>query len=158
MLLDYRGTLLMVSHDRAFLNNMVTSTLVMDGAGVVREYVGGYDDWLRQSQAEAISRDEDTPRKACAPALQTRSQPTTDGPRKLNYKEQRALVAQKLELSDLPLRIEAMEAEQKLLTTAMSSQVFYQQDSTEIARAVNRLKELEDELALSYQRWEELEQ
>ena len=158
LLLDYRGTLLMVSHDRAFLNNLVTSTLVMDGAGVVREYVGGYDDWLRQSQAEAISRDEDTPRKASAPALQTRSQPTTDAPRKLNYKEQRALVAQKLELSDLPLRIEAMEAEQKLLTAAMSSPVFYQQGSTEIAHAVNRLKELEDELALAYQRWEELEQ
>jgi ATP-binding cassette subfamily F protein uup len=164
LLLDYPGTLLLVSHDRAFLNNLVTSLLVLDGSGQVKEYIGGYDDWQKQSQAEKA---ELTPASAPAgrkpvPALQTASPkettPAATTPRKLTYKEQRALEAQKCELTELPGRIEALESEQHQLTTAMADPVFYQRDNIEITQAANRLKELEEELAKAYQRWEELEQ
>jgi ATP-binding cassette subfamily F protein uup len=162
LLLDYPGTLLLVSHDRAFLNNLVTSLLVLDGSGQVKEYVGGYDDWQKQSQAEkaGLPASEAAVRKP-APASQA-SQPRETPPfataRKPTYKEQRAMEAQKRELAELPGRIETLESEQAQLTAAMADPVFYQRDSAEIAQAANRLKEIEEELALAYQRWEELEQ
>jgi ATP-binding cassette subfamily F protein uup len=154
LLLDYSGTLLLVSHDRAFLNNLVTSILVVDGSGQVNEYVGGYDDWQRQAQAETSNPPAEKPRKPAA------APPETDpgAPRKLSYKEQRALEAQKKELAELPKRIEALEAEQHALAAAMALPTFYQQENDKIAQASNRLKELEAELAQAYQRWEELEQ
>jgi ATP-binding cassette subfamily F protein uup len=159
LLLDYKGTLLLVSHDRAFLNNLVTSTLVLSATGEVREYVGGYDDWQRQRQAETAERSEEKPQKIVAAIQKNETQPpTAAAPRKLSYKEQRALEAQKVELAELPQRIETLEAEQQRLTAAMADPAFYQQDSAEISRAANRLKELEEELAQAYLRWEELEQ
>jgi len=148
LLLDYDGTLLLVSHDRAFLNNIVTSTLAMDGSGQVIETVGGYDDWLRQNES---AKPEPKPHKSAA-----ETPPVTEPARKSGYKERRALESQKRELAELPQRIEFLEAEIHALTAAMSTPTFYQQDSAEIARAVNRLKELQDELAQAYQRWEEL--
>jgi ATP-binding cassette subfamily F protein uup len=158
LLLDYTGTLLLVSHDRAFLNNLVTSTLVLDDAGRVKEYVGGYDDWVRQSQAEAASAAEPS-RKSNAPARPAaENQPASDAPRKLSYKEQRALEAEQRELAELPQRIEQLEAEQHTLTVAMAAPTFYQQDNAQITQAISRLKALEEELAFAYQRWEELEQ
>ncbi len=149
MLLDYTGTLLLVSHDRAFLNNLVTSTLVLDGYGQVSATVGGYDDWQRQNPTAivAISR---KPNAAAPP-------PVPESARKLSYKEQRALAAQQRELAELPQRIETLEAEIHALSAAMAAPAFYQQDSAEIARAANRLNALHDELAGAYQRWEELE-
>jgi ATP-binding cassette subfamily F protein uup len=154
ILLEYRGTLLLVSHDRTFLNNLVTSTLVLDGAGGVREYVGGYDDWVRQSQAE------EPPRKPVVPLPQRpileRASPSSNTPRKLSFKEQRALEAQKAELDGLPLRIEALEVEQRQLTQAMGDTAFYRQDSGQITQAARRVKEIEEELAQVYLRWEEL--
>jgi len=164
LLLDYPGTLLLVSHDRAFLNNLVTSLLVLDGSGSVKEYIGGYDDWQKQSQAEkaelpAISTPPARKPAQASPASSTReTPPATAAPRKLTYKEQRALEAQKRELAELPGLIEVLESEQHQLTTAMADPVFYQRDSAEIAQAANRLKEIEEELAQAYQRWEELEQ
>jgi len=158
LLLDYKGTLLLVSHDRAFLNNLVTSTLVLSGTGEVREYVGGYDDWQRQRQEETSEAPKEKPQKAAAGAQKNELQPEAATPRKPSYKEQRALEAQKRELADLPLRIETLEAEQQRITIAMADPAFYQQDSSEITRAANRLKELEEELALAFQRWEDLEQ
>ncbi len=164
LLLDYPGTLLLVSHDRAFLNNLVTSLLVlegMDGSGQVKEYVGGYDDWQKQSQAEKAELPPAAPpaaRKPAQPASLKETPPAAAAPRKLTYKEQRALEAQKRELAELPGRIEALESEQHQLTTAMADPVFYQRDSAEIAQAANRLKEIEEELAQAYERWEELEQ
>ena len=154
MLLAYSGTLLLVSHDRAFLNNLVTSTIVLDGAGGAKEYVGGYDDWLRMSQEESEARPEVKARKTLASALPA---PVESGPRRLSYKDQRALEAQRQELAGLPGRIEAMEAEQGRLGAAMADPAFYQRDSAEITRTVGRLKELDEELAQAYQRWEELE-
>ena len=159
LLLDYPGTLLLVSHDRAFLNNLVTSLLVLDGSGQVKEYIGGYDDWQKQSQAEK----SEPPPAGAAPVRKTvpASQPievlpAAGAPRKLTYKEQRAFEAQKRELAELPGRIEALEGEQHKLTTAMADPVFYQRGSAEIARAANRLKEIEEELAQTYLRWEAL--
>jgi ATP-binding cassette subfamily F protein uup len=161
LLLDYSGTLLLVSHDRAFLNNLVTSLLVLDGSGSVKEYIGGYDDWQKQSQAEKAELPAaaiPAARKPAPPASLKETPPAAAAPRKPTYKEQRALEAQKRELAELPGRIETLESEQHQLTTAMADPVFYQRDNAEIAQAANRLKELEEELAQAYQRWEELEQ
>lgn len=145
LLLEYSGTLLLVSHDRAFLNNLVTSTLVLDGSGQVSEYVGGYDDWQRQKAAEEGAAPEaSAPRETASPR---------DPARKPSYKELREREALKRELAELPGRIEALEAEQHELAAAMSNQ----QDPAEITRAANRQMDLEAELAGAYQRWEELE-
>jgi ATP-binding cassette subfamily F protein uup len=157
LLLDYNGTLLLVSHDRAFLNNLVTSTLVMQGDGQVKEYVGGYDDWLRQRQAEAnLAAESQKPSQAAKPIAGD-----ADGPRraggKLSYKEQRALEEKKRELAALPERIEALESEQHRLAAEMASPAFYQQNSEQIARVNNRLHVIEAELSEAYQRWETLE-
>jgi ATP-binding cassette subfamily F protein uup len=162
LLLDYTGTLLLVSHDRAFLNNLVTSTLALDGAGNVRETVGGYDDWQAQAEAEkAVPAVEKTRKPVAAPVPSTgsgqASQSDPSAPRKLTYKEQRALEAQKRELAELPARIEALENEQHQLTLAMADPGFYQQGSDAIAQAANHIKELEEELAKAYARWQELE-
>ncbi len=150
LLLEYTGTLLLVSHDRAFLNNLVTSTLALDGQGNVTETVGGYDDWLRRAQAPPAAA-KDAREKSARPAAE-------NAPRKLSYNQQRALEAQKRELAELPDRIEALEAEQQRLTAEMGSAQFYQQDAEHIAQAAARLRELEEELAQAYQRWEVLEQ
>ena len=155
-LLEYRGTLLLVSHDRAFLNNLVTSTLVLDGSGEVREYVGGYDDWQAQSREEQAEQAKAIARKPASPKAAPEAGDA--GPRKPSYKELRALEAQKRELDELPQRIQALESEQHQLVADMAAPAFYQQDSAEIARAAGRLHELEEELARAYLRWEELEQ
>jgi ATP-binding cassette subfamily F protein uup len=153
LLLEYTGTLLLVSHDRAFLNNLVTSTIVLDGSGGVKEYIGGYDDWQHQIAAEKENQVEDIKvRKDTVPVRQT-DKPST----KLSYKEQRALEARQRELIELPGHIEALELEQQKWTTAMADPAFYQRSSEEIAASAGRLKELEDELNSLYQRWEELE-
>jgi ATP-binding cassette subfamily F protein uup len=154
LLLDYDGTLLLVSHDRAFLNNIVTSTLAMDGTGNVIETVGGYDDWQRQNES---AKPEPGARK---PTVSVGNEPqasSESASKKLSYKEQRALESQKKELAELPQRIEKLEADIHALAAAMADPTFYQQDSAEITRVVNQLKEMQDELAQAYHRWEELE-
>jgi len=154
LLIEYNGTLLLVSHDRAFIDNLVTSLLVVGENGEVKEYVGGYEDWQRQSQAETLEAAASLKPRKATPATEE-AQPAS--PRKLTYKEQRALEEQKKELAELPQRIEKLETEQHELGAAMASPTFYQQDSAQIAQASNRLKELEAELAQAYRRWEELE-
>ncbi|MDD2702810.1 MAG: ATP-binding cassette domain-containing protein, partial [Candidatus Omnitrophica bacterium] len=145
LLLDYSGTLLLVSHDRTFLNNVVTSTIVMEGNGTVNEYPGGYDDWLRQRQPNpppALPKKKavkETARKEKAPV-----------PRKLTFKEQR-------ELDELPRRIEELEAEQKELYRLLADFVFYQGDPAEISRVKTRSEALSGELDKAYARWEYLE-
>jgi ATP-binding cassette subfamily F protein uup len=156
LLLDYGGTLLLVSHDRAFLNNLVTSVLALDGQGGVSESVGGYDDWLRQS----LSLDG-TPAaastKPAGPASDRSKNFTSQPARKPTYKQQRSLEARQRELEELPGRIESLEAEQHRLTQSMADPAFYQQEDNEISRAAARLKELDEELQQAYKRWEELE-
>jgi len=153
LLLEYNGTLLLVSHDRAFLNNIVTSIYVLDGTGNVTEYIGGYDDWHKffvdSKPASDIIPAGGSPR--LAPTKQASSnadaKPTS---RKLSYKEKR-------ELEELPEKIETLEFEQHELNTKMESPEFYQQDGAIITQAVDRLQEIHDELSRLYHRWSELE-
>ncbi|HMV96915.1 MAG TPA: ATP-binding cassette domain-containing protein [Anaerolineales bacterium] len=151
LLLDYEGTLLLVSHDRAFLNNIVTSTLALDGSGRVIETVGGYDDWAKQNESAPI---ESKPRKA---AVGLENEARSSSSKKPSYKEQRAIEAQKRELAELPQRIEKLEADLHALTAEMATPNFYQRDSSEIAQTAERLKQMQDELNQAYARWEELE-
>jgi ABC transport system ATP-binding/permease protein len=146
LLLDYAGTLLLVSHDRAFLNNVVTSTLAFEGNGRVREYVGGYDDWLRQRQPPPAAK----PVKPAA-AKAVKPQPPPERPRRLNYKERR-------ELEALPERIETLEAEQEQLYEMLSDPKLYRQEGEEIAQVKAKLAEITQELEDTYNRWEQLEQ
>ncbi|MCR4320688.1 MAG: ATP-binding cassette domain-containing protein [Candidatus Brocadiaceae bacterium] len=144
LLLDYQGTLLLVSHDRTFLNNVVTSTFVFEGEGKVNEYIGGYDDWQRQSEVK---------RKEVAAKVSAKAESVLrqcERPRKLSFKEQR-------ELEALPQRIEILETEQHQLYQTMSDPMFYQKGKDEIANVKDRVSSLECELAEAYQRWETLE-
>lgn len=145
-LMAYTGTLLLVSHDRAFLNNLVTSTLALGGDGTVREVVGGYDDWRQQAEESKISAVR--PGKTAAPAAVTR---------KPGYKEVRAREARQRELAELPEKIEQLEREQHQLAGIMGSADFYQRENATINATLARLKALENELASAYARWEELE-
>ena len=139
----------------------MTGTIVLDGAGGAKEYVGGYDDWLRQDREEAAARVgvKTTTRKTPETSASARllSQPLKTGLRRLSYKEQRALEAHRQELAGLPLRIEALETERDRLSAAMGDPAFYRRDGAGIARTVSRLKELEEELAQAYRRWEEID-
>jgi ATP-binding cassette subfamily F protein uup len=141
-LLNYPGTVLMVSHDRAFLNNVVTSTFVLEGGGIVKEYVGGYDDWLRQRKVPVQS--EQPQKKTPKPAAKQ-----SDQPRKLSYKE-------KKELESLPQLIESLETEQQQLHDSMADPDFYKRGAN-IATIAARLEELKQKLQTAYTRWEELE-
>jgi ATP-binding cassette subfamily F protein uup len=145
LLLEYDGTLLLVSHDRAFLNNIVTSTYILDD-GNVTEYIGGYDDWYKQVDETPAS---DVPKPASKPQAVSNAD-SKSAPRKLSYNEKR-------ELEALPKQIETLEAEQHDLNKKMESPEFYMQDGATITQAVNRLQELHDELARLYRRWGELE-
>ena len=145
LLVEYPGTLLLVSHDREFLNNVVTSTLVLEDEGRVKEYAGGYDDWLRQRPAEAVPNKPELIKENARPAI-----PPTPRPRRLTYAEQR-------ELESLHERIEVLEAEIGELHRAMASPTYYRQNPSEIVKTSARLQSLEKELAEAYRRWENLE-
>ncbi|MEI2455740.1 MULTISPECIES: ATP-binding cassette domain-containing protein [Lysobacter] len=146
---DYPGTLLLVSHDRDFLDNVVTSTLVMEGEGRVGEYVGGYSDWLRQRAQPAA------PIAASAkPAVKVEAAAAAAAPaaskRKLSYKDAR-------ELEQLPLRIEELETRLAQLTAQMNEAAFYQRDSAAINAHNASLAQTQAELDHAYARWAELE-
>jgi ATP-binding cassette subfamily F protein uup len=155
LLLEYSGTLLLVSHDREFLNNLVTSTIALDGQGNAVEYVGGYDDWIRQSQAAQKPSAQGKMSKTDAENQKPDAKADTN--RKLSYKEQKALEAQQQELAELPARLEALEEEQAQIGRRMADASFYQVDADDIAKTAARLKEIEEELVQAYQRWEELD-
>ncbi|HKY21412.1 MAG TPA: ATP-binding cassette domain-containing protein [Vicinamibacterales bacterium] len=152
-LVDWTGTLLLVSHDRAFIDHVVTSTLVFEGDGRVQEYVGGYEDWLRQkasgvtvvgsssSRTRPISRTSPT---NLAPAGLPR------GNKKLSFKEQR-------EFDEIPSRIEMLESEQERLNAAVASADFYKEPSGTIAHTLARLEELKVALLETYARWDDLD-
>lgn len=138
MLMDFTGTLLLISHDRAFINHVVTSVLIHEGDGVFHEYVGGYDDYRRFKKQQRESAD---------PISEPRQSKRTQ---KLAYKEQR-------ELTQLPQKIEQIEGEIATMQTKMADASFYQQDSQDILHANQQLESKEAELKTLYQRWEELE-
>jgi ABC transport system ATP-binding/permease protein len=149
-LVDWPGTLLLVSHDRAFLDNVVTSTIVFEGGGQVREYVGGYEDWVRQRAiaAESVPPAVSTPAAAKPLADQPPSQ--TAATRKLSYREQR-------EFEELPLRIDELEAEQRDLNAAVADPQFYTKPAEAIRIALARIEEVGAALTAAYARWDELD-
>jgi ATP-binding cassette subfamily F protein uup len=153
-LVEWPGTLLLVSHDRAFLDNVVTSTLVFEGDGRVKEYVGGYDDWLRQRANSGATRgvrlqpDPGDRRRGKAPADSTRTPSPLN--KKLSYKEQR-------ELEALPARIDALESEQRDLNARIAGPAFYKESRDAIAAALARVEALQRELADAYTRWHDLD-
>lgn len=145
LLMEYSGTLILVSHDRAFLNNVVTSTIVLEGKGEIYEYPGGYDDWLTQRQQrlkpEAVKvKESKTAVKLEKPIVQ----------RKLSFKEQS-------ELKALPEAIRLLEEEQEKLFVQFADITFYQKDPKEVASAQARADVVAEELLKAYEQWEYLE-
>ncbi len=147
LLLEYTGTLLLVSHDRTFLDNVVTSCLVFEGGGRIREYVGGYSDWLRQRPAP-VSPIAGKPKSAASSP--TPKPPKSAASGKLSYNERR-------ELERLPARIEELEQRQQELHAATADPAFYKQESAAVTQRLQALRALEAELEDAYRRWEELE-
>ena len=150
-LVDWPGTLLLVSHDRAFIDHVVTSTLVFEGDGKLQEYVGGYEDWLRQRPAEGPVEKQPTPvASAFLSAVASAKAARRTDKKKLSFKERR-------EMEELPRRIERMESEQQELHARIASPEFYKEPSDVIARALARTDELKDSLHDAYARWDELD-
>ena len=144
LLMDYKGTLLLVSHDRAFLNNVVTSTLVFEGNGQINDYVGGYDDWLWQRKAGTKTKST----TATEPKPKAKSQ--ANRPAKLSYKDQR-------ELDELPKKIEQLESEIEQCHADMADPAFYQKGSDEITKMQNKTEQLQAKLSKAYTRWDQLD-
>jgi ATP-binding cassette subfamily F protein uup len=140
LLINYKGTLILVSHDRAFLNNVVTSTLVFEGDGIIKQYVGGYDDWLRQREVE---------QPTVATPVVASSKPKSTS-KKLSYKDQR-------ELDQLPEHIEDLEVQVGEITELISQPDFYKSERAEIEKTEQQLADVQQQLNQSYQRWEELD-
>ncbi|HEX4869960.1 MAG TPA: ATP-binding cassette domain-containing protein [Moraxellaceae bacterium] len=164
LLVNYKGTLLLISHDRAFLNNVVDSTWAFEGGGRVREYVGGYDDWLRQrgpqDKAARLAREARDERGAApaGPGADAAAVPPAPAPvaaadkgkRKLSYKEQR-------ELDALPGQIAALEVEQAALQASLNDPQFFVRAPADATAAAARLAAIDDELLGLLERWEALE-
>ena len=146
LLLDYDGTLLLVSHDRAFLDNVVTSCLAFEGEGRVTSWVGGYSDWLAQRPEPETERVEKKAKTSASGT--TRRAPVG---KKLGYKEQR-------ELESLPVEIEAMEGRRESLEDKLSDPGLYQDDPQQAQALSMELRQLVEQLELLYQRWDELEE
>jgi ATP-binding cassette subfamily F protein uup len=143
LLLEYQGTLLLVSHDRAFLDNVVTSTFVFEGGGQIGEYVGGYSDWLRQRTAVAL------PVAGTAPRREVATSTATTRRKRITHKET-------MELAALPGRIDVLERERAAVVAALADPVTLR-DGTGTAAAKKRLTKLDEESAILLRRWEELE-
>lgn len=150
LLLQFKGTLLIVSHDRAFLDNLVTSLLVLDGSSYVQDFIGGYEDWQNQKDSADKTIQQTKEKKGKESATNREKQ-------RLSYQEKRVLEAKKQELAELPTLIEKLEEQQVQLTMAMAQPAFYQQGEEQISTVANRLKDLEDQLQQAYKHWSDLE-
>ncbi len=155
LLVEFEGTVLLVSHDRAFLNEVSTSLLVFEGEGRIAEYIGGYDDWQKEKAARAKA--DEAARNAEAAAVAAAKSGHRGGgtaplksTRKLSNKE-------RAELEALPAKIETLETEQAQLSEKLGDPVFFKTAGPEVAKATSRLAEIEGELAKAYARWSELE-
>lgn len=144
LLIQYKGTIILVSHDRTFLNNVVTSTLVFEGSGEIKQFVGGYDDWLRQRDSASVTKINEVPK---AGNLQLKSAATKS---KRSFNNER-------ELSALPKKIDLLEQRITEISTQMSDASFYRSDRAEIKKTEDLLKSAQLELEVLYKRWEELE-
>ena len=152
LLLDFNGTLLLVSHDRAFLDNVVTSTLVFEGDGCVEGYVGGYQDWQRQRANTALASNSKSAKETVStnkvsPGATPRE---ADKPKKLSYKD-------RLELEALPARIESLEGELGEIQATLGDPDFYRESPDKVSQLNTRMQQLEQELSHAYERWELLE-
>ena len=157
LLTEWPGTLLLVSHDRAFIDHVVTSTLVFEAEGRVQEYVGGYTDWMRQKRHPKPKKQEPTNRESRTGSVErgTRNpEPPTasraSGASKLSFKEQK-------ELEKLPARIEGLEAEQQQLNDAVAAPGFYKEGAEQIHQTLARLEQIQEALLDAYARWDELD-
>ncbi|MFI0474566.1 ATP-binding cassette domain-containing protein [Halomonas sp. HMF6819] len=157
LLLDFDGTLLLVSHDRTFMDHVVTSMLAFEGEGAVREYVGGYSDWIRQGgklppapwEGAARQNTEPTGKVEAKSAEKPKSAPAKKSA-KLSYNLRR-------ELEALPAEIEALEAEVAALEKVIGEPTFYQKPATEVTAKLNELQGVQDRLEVAMERWMELE-
>ncbi len=152
LLVEFGGTVLLVSHDRAFLNEVCTSLLVFEGEATVTEYVGGYDDWQKEraAKAAALAAAEEKAKRAAKEATATATGGAPKKARKLTNKE-------RAELEALPKVIEKLEAEQEILTAKLADPLFFKKPPVEVTHATERVHEIEAELAAAYARWSELE-
>ncbi|MFH1873453.1 MAG: ATP-binding cassette domain-containing protein [Pseudomonadota bacterium] len=154
LLQDYSGTVFLVSHDRAFLDNVVTQTIASEGGGQWKEYVGGYSDWLRQRPAGGAARFDATGGPDAKPASRVGAGDTAKAKpaerKKLSFKEQR-------ELEQLPARIAALEAEQTALQTRLGDPAFYQGPAEAQREVQTRLAKVDAEIDAALLRWEALE-
>ena len=148
-LIEYPGTVLLITHDRAFLDHVVTSTIVFEGHGEVNEYIGGYQDWLRQSRSTATET-QNTKKNKAGNSGKKPSHVGGKNTNKLSYTERQ-------ELGKLPAKLAKLEQQQKRLHDHMSQAGFYQQDKAQITRVQRQLAEFDAELATAFLRWEELE-
>ena len=147
MLSDYKGTLLLISHDRAFMDNVVTSTWVFDGKGNIDEYIGGYQDYLQQRPDQTVVDQKSAVKKAVAKA---EAAPEAPKKVKLSYKDQRAL-------EQLPAEMEALEKEQAEINTLLADGSLFVSDADKAMTLSNRLTEIDELLLEKLERWEELE-
>jgi ATP-binding cassette subfamily F protein uup len=151
LLAEYSGTLILVSHDRAFLDNIVTSTIVFEGQGRINEYPGGYDDWLEQRKGQFDVTDKiKLEEKANQKERRDRNKYVSK-PKKLSFKE-------KKELQELPQLIESLEKEQEEIFSILSDADYYKKDPKEIETTRAKSEEIEKNISSAYKRWDYLEQ
>lgn len=150
ILCEYDGTILLVSHDRAFLDNVITSTIAFEGRGAVREYIGGYEDWLNQGGRWAPSEEVEVEKKIDKVEKASSEPAESVKPKKMSYKEQK-------ELDSLPKKIEQLESEIEELQSVIGEADFFAQGESETAPVLARLSESEAELECCYDRWAELD-
>ena len=148
-LLQFAGTLLLVSHDRRFMDNVVTSVLAFEGDGRVSEYIGGYSDWAQRQHTTTPTGDPPLPTATTAGGADKRADKPKAN-RKLGYREQR-------ELEQIPQRIDALESSQVTLTGRVSQSDFYRQPQSQVTDTLQQLQQIGVDLQQLYQRWEELE-
>jgi ATP-binding cassette subfamily F protein uup len=146
-LTDYQGTLIAVSHDRHFLDAVVTKTLVFEADGIVRQYAGGYSDWAHQHRLLAIGEDK----ALGGEGKRTDKSRKKSANNKLSYKLKR-------ELEGLPEKIEKLELKVERMNAEISHPDFYKQEHDQTAARIDELKSVERELSTSVERWAELEQ
>jgi ATP-binding cassette subfamily F protein uup len=152
ILLNFEGTVLLVSHDRDFMDNVITSLMVLDGKGGVNEYVGGYSDWEASGGSLSEARAGASPQaeRAVIDTVVVDKKQTSAKKIKLSYKDQR-------ELGNLPGKIEKLEKQQSELEEAMSAPGFFQSDHEQVQRVSNELAQVQAQLKLAFERWDELE-
>ena len=153
LLIDYKGTLLLISHDREFVDNVATSVIAFEDDGVVREYVGGYQDWLRQRPTRRDESRKDSGKPTLSDNKSEANKPAVKAEpakKKLSYKDQR-------ELDLLPAKIEQLEAEQAALQQQLADPGIYRERASEAAALTSKLAALDAELQQAYARWEMLD-